>query len=233
MLELPKVTLFIVDCLDVKRAEEVIRKCTKGINFGAIKLLTNKPTSSPYKVEIGPITSLTEYSAFMIKECWKHVPTEYMQIVQHDGWILNPDKWEKDWYRYDYIGPLFLRETKINNNSVGSGGFSLRSKKLMKFVAENSGPYVPGWGWHGYIHEDGVIAKGMKNLIAKSGFAFAPPDRAARYAYGGNKAMYCENPFGFHGFYALRDLDKEHNDKFLALQVSAKAISLKNKANNV
>ena len=233
MLDLPKVTLLIVDCLNVERAEEVINKCTKGIKFGAIKLLTDKPTNSPYKVKIGSIKNLTEYSRFMIKECWKYVPTDYMQIVQHDGWILNPDKWEEDWYRYDYIGPLHLREKNINNDSVGSGGFSFRSKKLMKFVSEASGSFVKDYGWFGYIHEDGVITKGMKHLMVPNGFAFAPPDRAAQYAYGGNKALYCDKPFGFHGFYALRDLDKEYNDKYLALQTNATNIRIKNEANNV
>jgi len=211
MIDLPKVTLFILDCLNVERAEDVIRKCTKGINFGAIKLLTNKPTNSPYRVQIGAINNLTEYSRFMLKESWKHIPTEYVQIVQHDGWILNPQAWEVDWPRYDYIGPLFIGEHRINNDSVGSGGFSFRSKKLMKFVADYSGSFVPGWGWHAYIHEDGVITKGMKPMIARAGFAFAPPDRAARYAYGGNMAMFCAKPFGFHGFYALRKLDPAYN----------------------
>lgn len=218
VLELPRVTLFIADCLNVERAEEVIRKCTQGIKFGAVKLLTDKPTQSPYRVQVPPIKNLTEYSRFMIKESWKYIPTEYVQVVQHDGWILNPDSWEEDWYRYDYIGPLFFRETQINNNSVGSGGFSFRSKKLMKFVAEKSGPFVPGWGWHAYIHEDGVITKGMKHMMAPNGFAFAPPDRAARYGYGGNKHLFCPKPFGFHGFYALRDLDPEYNARYLALQ---------------
>lgn len=214
MLNLPKVTLMIVDCLDAERAVKVIEKCVKGITFGAIKLLTDKEVNSPYKVKIGPIKNLTEYSAFMLKHSYKYCDTEYMQIVQHDGWILNPESWEADWPRYDYIGPLYLNETKINNNSVGSGGFSFRSRKLMKFVAENTGEFVPNWGWHAYIHEDGVITKGMKPMIAKAGFAFAPPARAAKYAYGGNPALFYPKPFGFHGFYALRKLDKEYDEKY-------------------
>lgn len=214
MLRLPNVTLMIVDCISATRAEEVIRKCTEGITFGAIKLLTSKPSESPYRVEIPPIHNLTEYSAFMLQDSWKFIPTDYVQIVQHDGWILNPDAWEADWPRYDYIGPLFIGEKPVNNNSVGSGGFSFRSTRLMKFVSDHIGPFVPGWGWHAYIHEDGVITKGMKPMIAQAGFAFAPPDRAARYAYGGNLAHFCPKPFGFHGFYALRKLDPAYDALF-------------------
>ena len=215
MLSLPSVTLMIVDCISAERAVEVIKKCTSGVTFGSIKLLTSKETDSPHAVKIPPIKNLTEYSEFMLRHSWEYCNTDYMQIVQHDGWILNPEAWEDDWPRYDYIGPLFIGETKINNNSVGSGGFSFRSRKLMKWVSENLGVFVPGWGWWGYVHEDGVITKGMKDAIAKAGFAFAPPDRAAKYAYGGNMAMFCPKPFGFHGFYALRKLDKEYDNLFL------------------
>lgn len=211
MLNLPSVTLLIADCIDAVRAEKVIEKCLAGCSFGSVKLLTSKDSSSPYRVKIPHISSLIEYSAFILKHAWEYCDTEYMQIVQHDGWILNPDAWEADWPRYDYIGPLFLNEHPINNNSVGSGGFSFRSRKLMKFVSEHLGDFSPGWGWHAYVNEDGVIAKGMKRLIAQNGFAFAPPDRAAKYAYGGNRAHVCDKPFGFHGFYALRVLDKEYD----------------------
>jgi hypothetical protein len=150
----------------------------------------------------------------MLKKSWEYIDKKYVQVVQHDGWILNPGAWEEDWPRYDYIGPLYIGEKHIDNDSVGSGGFSFRSKRLMKFVSDNLGDFVPGWGWHAYVHEDGVITKGMKKMIAAAGFAFAPPDRAAKYAYGGNLAHFCDKPFGFHGFYALRKLDKEYNALF-------------------
>ena len=223
MLNLPDVTLIIVDCLNAERAKVVIDKCLEGCTFGAVKLLTSKEIDSPYKVKIDPINSLTEYSEFMLKHIWEYCDTTHMQIVQHDGWILNPGTWEADWTRYDYIGPLYIGEKSINNKSVGSGGFSLRSMKLMKYVAENLGEFVPGWGWHAYVHEDGVITKGMVDMIARAGFAFAPPERAARYAYGGNMAFFCEKPFGFHGFYSLRKLDKEYDALYAGLNMAIPA----------
>lgn len=214
MLNLPNITLMIVDCLDSERAKVVLDKCLLKCSFGAVKLLSSKIIDSPYYININPINNLDEYSGFILKHCWKYFDTTHVQIVQHDGWILNPEAWEDDWPRYDYIGPLYLYDKTIRHESVGSGGFSLRSRKLMKFASDNLGDFIPGVGWWGYLHEDDVLSKGMKPLLNRSGFAFAPPERAAKYAYGGNKAFFCEKPFGFHGFYALRKLDKEYDDLY-------------------
>ncbi len=203
-LQLQDVTLICVDCVDVQRAINVLKRCTDLVDFGAVKLLTSKETLYPNAVKIGPIGNLTEYSDFMIKYIWEYVDTPYMQIVQHDGWILNPEVWEDDWKRYDYIGPLFLQEKNVDNDSVGVGGFSFRSRKMMKFIAENC---FYGYQWYGYIHEDGVICKTLKPMLAKAGFAFAPPDRAAKYAAGGNAYCACTKPFGFHGYWALPALE--------------------------
>jgi len=209
MLNLPNVTLVVVDCLNAERAAVVIEKSMKGITFGAVKLLTDKPIANPYRVEIGPIKNLVEYSIFCLRDLYKYIDTDYLITVQHDGWILHPEAWEADWPRYDYIGPLFFREHPINNKSVGSGGFSFRSRKLMEHISKKLFHlYGPG----GYMHEDGFICKGVVDHLANAGFAFAPPDRAAKFAYGGNPAHFCQKPFGFHGFYALRALDKEYDD---------------------
>lgn len=208
MLSLQTVTLIAVDCLDAERARASIDRCTALCNYGAVKLLTSKETSSPHKVKIDPINSLYEYSEFILKHVWEHCPTAHMQIIQYDGWILNPKSWEDDWLRYDYIGALFRGEGNVTNDSVGNGGFSLRTKRLMQYVSENLGPFNSDVGWRFYFNEDGVICKGMKSALNQAGFNIAPPDRAARYAFEGNPAYFFKIPFGFHGFHALKTLEE-------------------------
>lgn len=210
MLNLPSVTLIAVDCLDAERAKNSIEKCLEVCNFGGVKLLTSKEIDYPYRVRIENLNSLLKYSEFMLNHVYKYCETTHMQIVQYDGWIINPLSWEDDWMRYDYVGAIYRDENPVNNNSVGNGGFSLRTRRLMKFVSENLGEFKPFWGWHAYMNEDGVICKGMKSLISQAGMNICPPERAAKYAFEGNPAYFYNKPFGFHGFHGLNIL-KEAN----------------------
>ena len=57
-----------------------------------------------------------------------------MLIIQHDGFILNHKAWDNEFLNYDYIGaPVYWMGNKLIE--VGNGGFSLRSKKLLKIIA--------------------------------------------------------------------------------------------------
>jgi hypothetical protein len=213
-LQLPSVTLFCADCVDVERAIRVLEHCKSLIDFGAVKFLTSLPTDYPH-VEIPAIRSINDYSAFLLKEAWKYVDTEHLLTVQWDGWVLHPEKWKESWLHYDYIGPLYLQEDHVNEQSVGSGGFSFRSLKLTKMVAD----LLPPWdGKASYTshdrknfwgHEDGVITKHLRQALTQRGFKFAPPHEAAQFAYGGNpnRSYYYSVPFGFHGFYAIDELN--------------------------
>lgn len=40
----------------------------------------------------------------MIKELNKYIETDYVLIVQYDGFILNPKAWMDEFLEYDYIG---------------------------------------------------------------------------------------------------------------------------------
>ena len=88
----------------------------------------------------------------------------------------------------------------MDENSVGSGGFSFRSKALMKYVASIS----PKWERGQWPHEDGEICKHHRLRLQAAGFKFASALEASRFAQGGNPnpAYYVERPFGYHGMWA-------------------------------
>lgn len=206
-LQLPQVTLICFDCENVYRAIRVLEHCKSLCDFGAVKFLTSEPCDYPH-VEVEPIKGpnrvegLVKYSDFCLRKLHTYVDTSHLMIVQHDGWILNTAAWRPEFLTYDYIGPLFLQEPKN-----GSGGFSLRTKRLMATVAEILPPYERySYGSTGYCWEDGVIALGLRPKLEQMGLRFAPAQLAAQWAYGGNKTHYCGQPFGFHGFYALDTL---------------------------
>lgn len=195
MISLPSVTLMCIDCINTKRAINVLEKCKALINFGEVKFLTSLETDYQHAVKIMPLNTLVAYSVFMVSECYKYFDTKHVLIVQRDGWILNVSAWNDHWLSYDYIAPLFIQEDK-----VGAGGFSLRSKAIMKEMA-NRFPKWNGTQEHADIiqaqkgcYEDGVLSH-MK------GFNIAPKEHAKYFAQGGNPnpEYYHDYPFGFHG----------------------------------
>lgn len=205
-LQLPSVTLMIIDCVNANRAVKVLELCKSKADFGAVKLLTSIPIEYEHRVEIPPLNSLIAYSIFMLTKAHAYIDTDHVLIVQRDGFILNPESFDPNWLNLDFIGPIFVQYDK-----VGSGGFSLRTKKLMQNTAYN----IRGWDWSqeqaeeiqdvlGY-YEDGVIC--LSNMYQK--FKIASLEQAADFAMGGNRnpKYYVEKPFGFHGLWASIDFE--------------------------
>lgn len=209
MLDLTSVTLICADDVDADRAVVVLEKCKSVARFGAVRLLTSLPTPYEHAQQIEPLKSHIHYSIFMLKRAVDHVQTPHCLVVQHDGWIINPASWNPAWLQYDYTGPLFIHAHSINEMSVGSGGFSLRSHRLMKFVQD----LVPQWDGSDQstahlqsrlgAYEDGVIALNLRQQLVRNGFKFAPPSEAAKFAQGGQNSpnFFHERPFGFHGMW--------------------------------
>lgn len=196
-LQLPTVTLLIIDCIDVTRAIRVLERCKQKADFGAVKLLTSIPNEYHHAERIMPLNSLIAYSIFMLTRVHEYVNTEHMLIVQRDGFILNPSSFDVRWLELDYIGPLFVQYDK-----VGSGGFSLRSKRIMQEMAVKT-PQWDGTQSHAEmlqkeigLYEDGVIS--LRNFGNR--FKIATPEQAANFAQGGNRnpIYFREKPFGFH-----------------------------------
>lgn len=203
-LQLPSVTLMCIDCVNANRAIRVLEHCKKKADFGAVKFLSHIPTSYEHRVKIFPLNSLIAYSIFMLTKVHEYIETDHVLIVQRDGFILNPQSFEKDWLGLDYIAPLFVQYDK-----VGSGGFSLRTRRLMKNVAQNT---VEWDGTDKQAHEIqdtmGYYEDGVISLSGRfSHFNFASIQQASRFAQGGNRnhEHHFEYPFGFHGVWNAID----------------------------
>lgn len=192
-LQLPSVTLLCVDCIDPIRANKVLEICESKVDFGAVKLLSDHK----YSTHIIPkLNSLVMYSIFMLTKVHEFIDTDHVLIVQRDGWILNPQSFDPALLELDYIAPLFMQYDK-----VGSGGFSLRSKKIMQDIAKNL-----SWDYSeeqanslqsilGY-YEDGVLSLSEFS----NNYKIASLEQAANFGQGGNRnpEYFREYPFGFH-----------------------------------
>jgi len=195
-LHLPNVTLVTVNCDKIDQGISAIKECLKGITFGAVKILTSANIESradlPDIIKIPHIPTVERYSHFITKELYKYIDTDYMLIVQSDGYVKNPAAWTDEFLKYDYIGATWWYNDK---NIVGNGGFSLRSKKLMQAVATDRSIFK-------FHPEDHHICRTYRlHLERKHGIKFAPAGLARKFSIEGyrQKNKTWSGEFGFHG----------------------------------
>ena len=186
------VTLIGVDCVDIARLQAAADICEKELSFGSVKLLSSISSDDPRVIAISPIRSTKEYSEFCIKQMATYIDTRFAIVFQYDGFILNPAAWDDDFLNYDYIGAPWYHLRALR---VGNGGFSLRSKRLLDFVATQyhtiGGTLDP---------EDVWLSETARPTLEKAGMTFAPEDVAARFSKEGNHhSVVWHGEFGFHG----------------------------------
>ena len=203
--KLDNVTLIIIDCVETKRAEQSLDICLEDMEFKEVKFLTSLETKSPYKVAIEHIPNIEKFSEFCLKELTNYVDTEFVFLVQWDGFILNPQSWEDSFLNYDYIGaPFYVSQWQIDNNNfpqelkgsyqTGNGGFCIRSKRFLDLTSQLSHEGV----FPKYQPEDVAVCIWHRKKLEENGIRFAPTEIAARFSIEGTRETY-RNQFGFHG----------------------------------
>lgn len=181
MLNLENVTLLGVDCVNIDRLINAADISQKQVRFHSVKLLTHLDVDDERIITIERLDSLEAYSEFMIKELLKFVDTEFVLIIQYDGFVINPKRWSNEFLKYDYIGaPVFW--------GMGNGGFSLRSKKLLQALKNIKLD-------NGYHPEDFKICKDYKSQLESKGIRFAPNEVAQKFSVENKK---WNAQFGFH-----------------------------------
>ncbi|WP_299307301.1 DUF5672 family protein [uncultured Psychroserpens sp.] len=194
MLNLDKVTLLGVDCIDINRLILAADISQKFVNFKSVKLLTHLESNDSRIVQIPQIDSIEAYSQFMIKDLDKYVDTEFVLIFQYDGFLLNPNRWSEDFLNYDYIGaPVFW--------GMGNGGFSLRSKKLLQVLSADN--HIKE-----FHPEDLKICKTYRSHLESEGMQFAPVDVAQKFSVENDS---WNGQFGYHN----ADISLWDSTKFL------------------
>jgi hypothetical protein len=153
--------------------------------FPNAKLKLISAESSVCDIEYTKIQKLNydEYSKFCLTEWYKYIDTTFMLNCHEDGFVVNPTSWTDEFLDYDYIGSPWpnsnlersakrwkLVESAYNNSNktycIGNGGFSLRTKKLMKMVSKL---YLDEY--YG-IPEDLVISVILRKQLEDQGFKF-------------------------------------------------------------
>lgn len=179
-ISLPNVHLILVDCLDYDRTKLAMDHCMSYIDFGDASILTSLDVESPEIIKIPHIDSITAYSDFMIYSLNKYITKEFVMVAQWDGFVRDIDLWDDEYLKYDYIGAPWphtvLYPGVPKHFSVGNGGFSIRSKKLMDFMATDK-----RLTYH-YL-EDVMICQLNRAYLEMNGFNFAPFDLAYKFSW--------------------------------------------------
>lgn len=189
-LDLKNVTLVAADGFDPTRLIKPFEICINYCDFGDVMLFTNKPIESKeiHITNIGGLNNAEEYSYFIFKQLGKYISTDYCLIIQYDGYILNPKAWTSQYFEYDYIGASW----RVGPESfVGNGGFSLRSKRLLKVLEKEEIRF--GHPEDHYICRSGLF--GNYEFLRSQGFRFAPIELADKFSIEGGS---WNGQFGYH-----------------------------------
>lgn len=176
-LYLPDVMLTNIDNVAVDLAAMAVADCTRQIDFGGVLVLPPSPGKT-----------YAETLLDVVPQCFG-ICTHTL-IVQYDSWVLDAGLWRDEWLEYDYIGapwPWYK-----DDRMVGNGGFSLRSKRLMNFLAQNSAEYPL------LDPEDAFLCRHYRPALEALGFRWAPMDVASAFAF---EREVPHPAFGFHGIF--------------------------------
>lgn len=195
MKTLPMVTLVCADCASPGAAIVALRKTLTHITPAETLFFTDRDLKiegiNVVKLN-DPIRSKREYSRFILKDLNQYIKTDFVLIIQADGYVIDADQWDDEFLNYDLIGAPWPYD---HDRRIGNGGFSLRSRKLVTAVATDDLIDV--------LHpEDQSICIIYKfYLEEKYGITFAPEELAAKFSY----ELYepTQKTFGFHGWHWL------------------------------
>lgn len=193
-VQVEETTLCVVDCSSHALAERALRLCMAGCNFAQVKFVSDRPCTLPGVTSepIAPLRSARDYSRFVVKELLHYIETEYVLLVQWDGYVVNPAAWSPEFLLYDYIGARWSHAygRGAPHHNVGNGGFSLRSRALLQALQD---PAIE------ITHpEDQAICRVYRDYLERRhGMAFAPDAVADRFAF--EHIEPATLPFGFHG----------------------------------
>jgi len=224
MIELPDVTLVSIDTTsNLDGTLRALYTSMNSIKYGSVKLITTEEQIERYQSQLEdegivlevPVTEIkdyNDYNYYVIYNLGKHVNTSHCLLVQPDGFVLFPEKWDNSWLEYDYIGApwAYVEDAYIdpfgNHHRVGNGGFSLRSKKFLDVPTKVEVPWETNnsdfyWMPEGVVnyHEDGNVCVHNRHIFIEQGCKYAPVEVAVRFSQE-TRVPECEGitPFGFH-----------------------------------
>jgi hypothetical protein len=209
------ITLVAIDFLWHDLTRYAIETSLKRVSISEIITISDREIISGAKfISHKPVNSLGEYANIMLKEVVDHVNTSHALYVQWDGMAYNKFCWDSQFLDYDYIGAPWPFE--VETESVGNGGFSLRSKKLLEACRDNAiqlTEEIP-------TSEDKLIGyKHRPYLEDKYNIKFPSIDTASHFSFELGVHKPC---LGFHGLWNVFNLMPDETMDYYASRITYK-----------
>ena len=187
---LDDVTLCCIDTAQPAAALRAMRASRAQCRFARSLLLTDRPVAEPgVEVHIVAPLDAAGYSRVIFRDLAEMITTPFVLVVQWDGYVLDGSRWDPEFLTFDYIGAPW--PWHADAAQVGNGGFSLRSRRLLRALAEFQ-PVHP---------EDEGICRTYRRDLERRGLVFADVGSAGRFAFERGEP---EGPtFGFHGLFNM------------------------------
>lgn len=194
MLELPDVTLVLIETREHDLAELALRDCEERVRFGEVLVFTDRVSQFQradrrvIPVEDWP-TKLGWSRCF-----WMDVPqqlrTSHALGIQWDSWVVAPDAWHNEFLQYDYVGaPWWYADGK----NVGNGGFCLRSAKMLRYIRAHRAQYQVTTDL-----DDDLFCRHYRPILQDAGFEWAPEPIAQVFSFECVRPDKTMRHFGFH-----------------------------------
>ena len=106
-LKIP-VDLVTINCNMVEEGVKALEYSTKYIEFNNVFLLSDQTISGNFDlISIKKIRDVEDYNNEILNLS-KHIKSEYVLIIQHDGHVINHKKWDDLFLKFDYLTLLLL-----------------------------------------------------------------------------------------------------------------------------
>lgn len=218
-LQLPDITLVVIDTHAHLLAKAALERTFQQIRPAETLVYSNHPNrivsdSAPINtatLTISPLKGFADLNNFLWGLIPYRVKTSHMLIIQYDGWVRNAEMWNSEWLTYDYIGAPWPWHD--SDRRVGNGGFSLRSTRLMRFLAQNQIDFPVA-----HPEDDTLCHIYRTELESKHDFRWAPLSVATQFSF---ERESLHPTFGFHGIFnvpKVLDPTETHFWKALAPQ---------------
>ena len=218
-VRLDDVTIVCVTGIHIDDAHAALQRSMAALQFKrALLIASTAPSKLDPRIEWIRIPPMSKagYSRFMLKELHFYIETAYCLVVQADGYVLNPERWNPAWLDWDYIGAPWPTQMRAGpyviplTNRVGNGGFSLRSRRLLQAVA----PINLATLHYPTNAEDMIICHLLHDYLVGQGVRYADMETAASFSIEHPEVTLghtLETVFGFHGHFFLPEvLARQH-----------------------
>jgi hypothetical protein len=196
MLNLPDVTLIMIETRQHELANLAVQDCIRQANFGDVLVFTDRASMFDVGrdcIIVDDFPDKLGWCQFVWLEVPRFVRTKHCLFIQWDSWIMDPDKWTDDFMDYDYIGsPWWYKDGK----NVGNSGFSLKSTALIRHVRKNADRYPCV-----STLEDDLMCRTYRSKLEQDGFIWATEKVATEFAFEVKRPTPDSRHFGFHAMH--------------------------------